>query len=775
LRRKTTDLVFFVARDRSFGGKLKLMLHKALALGMTEAEYRRVTDTLKREPTPTELAMVSVEWSEHCGYPRSKNLLRLLPKDGHYASIAGADTGGIEVEPNLTVVFKMESHNHPSQVEPRQGAATGIGGIIRDIFTVGARPIANLNSLRFGLLDDPQHGAKARYLFGGVVDGISFYGNCMGIPTVAGEVAFNPSYKGNCLVGAMSVGVVASDAVASSAARGVGNPVMYFGNATGRDGIGGCSILASHEMSDLAARPTVQVGDPYSEKCLLEATIEALRTGAMVSMKDMGAAGLTCTTCEQAADGSAQTGERVGMDINLDLVPLREADMEAFEIMMSESQERMLGVVQAGREAEVIAVFQKWNTNACVIGHVTDDSNITIRRNGLVVAQLDALFLADAPRYDLPQTEPAYLAQKHAFDFERVPLPQDYGATLIQLLQSPNIASKEWVYSQYDHMVGTNTVVKPGQGDAAVLRLKESQTGKGLAVKADCNSRYVFLNPERGSQIAVAECARNLVCVGAEPAGVTDCLCFGNPEKPDRFWTFARSIDGIAEACRHFRVPVVSGNVSLYNESPDSAIHPSPLIGMVGVLQDVKNHVGMGLRDSGDLIILLGDCRDELGGSEYLFTTHGLEEGDCPALDLARELNVQRLGLAAIRRGIVKSAHDCSDGGLAVALAEMSITGEIGASIEVPLEAEARPNIRLDSLLFGESQSRIVVSIAREHLETLQTMARRVGVPTSFLGTAGGDRFTLSDVRGGVVPLVNLSLLEMTDAYRGAIGRIMSK
>ncbi len=751
------------------------MLDKALALGMTQAEYNRVTDTLKREPTATELAMISVEWSEHCGYPRSKNLLRLLPKDGHYASIAGADTGGIEVEPNLTVVFKMESHNHPSQVEPRQGAATGIGGIIRDIFTVGARPIANLNSLRFGLLDDPQHGAKARYLFGGVVDGISFYGNAMGIPTVAGEVAFNPSYRGNCLVGAMSVGVVASDAVASSAARGTGNPVMYFGNATGRDGIGGCSILASHEMSDLAQRPTVQVGDPFSEKCLLEATLEALRTGALVSMKDMGAAGLTCTTCEQAADGISQTGERVGMDINLDLVPLREADMEAFEIMMSESQERMLGVVQLGREAEVIAIFHKWSTNACVIGHVTNDGNITIRRNGEVVAQLDALFLADAPRYDLPQEEPAYLAQKRAFDFGRVPLPQDYGATLMQLLQSPNIASKEWVYSQYDHMVGTNTVVKPGEGDAAVLRLKDSKTGKGLAVKADCNSRYVFLNPERGSQIAIAECARNLVCVGAEPAGVTDCLCFGNPEKPDRFWTFARSIDGIAEACRHFRVPVVSGNVSLYNESPDSAIHPSPLIGMVGVLQDVKNHVSMGFKNDGDLIVLLGDCRDELGGSEYLFTLHGLEEGDCPALDLARELNVQRLTLAAIRRGIVKCAHDCSDGGLAVALAEMSIAGEIGASIEVPLEAESSPNIRPDSLLFGESQSRVLVSVAREHLETLQTMARRIGVPSSFLGTVGGERFTLSDTRDGVVPLMNLSVEEMTDGFRGAIGRIMSK
>ncbi|BCM91425.1 phosphoribosylformylglycinamidine synthase subunit PurL [Abditibacteriota bacterium] len=752
------------------------MLDKALALGMTEAEYNRVTDTLKREPTATELAMISVEWSEHCGYPRSKNLLRLLPKDGHYASIAGADTGGIEVEPNLTVVFKMESHNHPSQVEPRQGAATGIGGIIRDIFTVGARPIANLDSLRFGLLDDPEHGAKARYLFSGVVDGISFYGNAMGIPTVAGEVAFNPSYRGNCLVGAMSVGVVASDAVASSAARGVGNPVMYFGNATGRDGIGGCSILASHEMSDLAARPTVQVGDPFSEKCLLEATLEALRTGAMVSMKDMGAAGLTCTTCEQAADGINSYGESVGMDINLDLVPLREADMEAFEIMMSESQERMLGVVHAGREQEIIDIFEKWGTNARVVGHVTDDGQITVRRNGEVVAELGALFLADAPRYDLPQEEPVYLSDKRKFDFNRVPLPSDYGTTLLQLLQTPNIASKEWVYSQYDHMVGTNTVVRPGEGDAAVLRLKESPSGKGLAVKADCNSRYVYLNPERGSQIAIAECARNLICVGAEPAGVTDCLCFGNPEKPDRFWTFARSIDGIASACRHFRVPVVSGNVSLYNESPESAIHPSPLIGMIGVLEHVDHAVGMGFRDSGDLIVLIGDTKDELGGSEYLFALHGLEEGDAPALDLDRELNVHRLTLAAIRRQLIKSAHDCSDGGLGIALAESSIAGEIGASIELAPEIEATPNIRLDSVLFGESQSRIVVSVARENWPTLQAMARKIGVPVALLGSVGGDRFTLADNRAGILrPLANLPVEEMTDAYRGAIGRIMSK
>ena len=752
------------------------MLEKALALGMTEAEYNRVVEILKREPTPTELAMYSVEWSEHCGYPRSKNLLSLLPKDGHYASVAGADTGGVEVEPGLYVVFKMESHNHPSQVEPRQGAATGIGGILRDIFTVGARPICNLNSLRFGDLNDPVHGAKARYLLAGAVEGISWYGNAMGVPTVGGEVGFNPSYRGNCLVGAMSVGVVKSDAIASSAARGAGNTVMYFGNATGRDGIGGCSILASHEMTDLAARPTVQVGDPYAEKCLMEATLEVLKTGAIVSMKDMGAAGLTCTSCEQAADGISQFGENVGMDIDLDKVPLREADMEAFEIMMSESQERMLGVVEKGREAQVIAIFEKWNTRAVAVGVVTDDGNITIRRHGEVVGRMSALSLADAPRYDLPATEPDYIKAKHAFDFGSIPLPNDWGEVTLRLLEAPNIASKEWIYRQYDHLVGTNTVVRPGEGDAAVLRLKDSASGKGIAVKADCNSRYVYLDPFVGAQIAVAECARNLICAGAEPAGVTDCLCFGNPEKPDRFWGFKRAIEGIAAACQHFRVPVVSGNVSLYNETPDSAIHPSPLIGMVGVLNSVEQAMGMGFGDSGDVVVLVGDCRDELGGSEYLWAIHGLEEGAPPPLDLQRELNVHRVVLAAIRRGLVKSAHDCSDGGLAVAIAESCIVGEIGASIELPPGVEAKPGTRLDAVLWGESQSRVVLSCARDSLAELRRMAKTAGVPLSEIGIVGGEKLIVGDNRAGaLLPLLALEVGALANAYRGAIGRIMSK
>jgi phosphoribosylformylglycinamidine synthase II len=741
------------------------MLEKAKALGMTEEEYNKVVEILGREPTSTELAMYSVEWSEHCGYPRSRTLLKTLPKEGHYASVSGADTGGIEIEPGLTIVFKMESHNHPSQVEPRQGAATGIGGIVRDIFTVGARPIACLDSLRFGPLEEP----RARYLFHGVVEGISWYGNCIGVPTVAGEVGFNASYRGNCLVGAMCVGVVKSDQIASGKASGPGNAVMYFGNPTGRDGIGGCSILASREMSDAAARPTVQVGDPLAEKCLIEACLEALQTGAIVSMKDMGAAGLTCTSCEQAAEGG------VGMDIDLAMVPLREASMEPFEIMMSESQERMLAVVQAGREAEVAAIFRRWGLNAAVLGQVTADGILRVRVREQVVGEMPAQSLADAPLYNLPAEEPKYLKEKHAFDFGTIAEPADYRAVLMRLLQAPNIASKEWVYSQYDHSVQINTVVWPGRGDAAVLRLRDSATGKGIAVKADCNSRYCYLDPFVGAQIAVAECARNLVCTGAEPAGVTDCLCFGNPEKPDRFWQFKSAIEGISAACRHFRLPVVSGNVSFYNETPDSVIHPSPLIGMVGVLDTVEHATGMAFRDAGDAIVLLGQCLDELGGSEYLATLHNLETGRPPELDLDRELNVQKVALAAIRAGLVKSAHDVSDGGLAVTLAESCITGNIGAHIELPDTVEATANIRLDAVLFGETQSRIVLSIQPENLPLLQDMARTAGVPLSYLGTVGGDTLTIADDRAAALrPLISAPLMGLSFAYRGAIQRLMS-
>ncbi len=508
-------------------------------LGLADAEYQRIVDVIGREPSPTELAMFSVEWSEHCGYPRSRPLLGLLPKEGKYAArVKGEDAGGIEVAPGITILFKMESHNHPSQVEPFQGAATGVGGIIRDIFTMGARPIAVLDPLRFGELDEP----LARYLFRRVVEGISFYGNCLGVPTVGGELRFEAPYGGNCLVNVMAIGIVETDKVATSRAVGEGNPVIIVGNSTGRDGIGGASILASHEFAeDEEKRPTVQIGDPFTEKCLIEACLEALETGAVIGLKDMGAAGITCTTCEMSAAGDH------GMDIDLQKVPRREPGMEPWELMMSESQERMLLVAQKGREDEVLGIFRKWGLNAVTIGRVTGDGMLRVRDNGELVAELEAKTLADPPVYHLPAEEPDYYREVQSADLSQIPLPNDMNAVLRDLLASPNIAAAAWACHQYDHMVQTNTVVAPG-ADAAVLQLKGHR--QGIAVTTDGNGRYCYLDPYVGAQLVLAEAARNLVCVGADPAGVTDCLNFGNPEKPDRFWQFKRCVEGLADASR---------------------------------------------------------------------------------------------------------------------------------------------------------------------------------------------------------------------------------
>jgi len=746
------------------------MLDKALALGMKEEEYHRVVEILGRTPTETELAMYSVEWSEHCGYPRSRALLKLLPKTGKCKTLIGQDAGGIEIGDGLAIVFKMESHNHPSQVEPKQGAATGIGGIVRDIFGCGARPIALLDSLRFGDLRTP----RAKYLFNGVVQGIEYYGNCIGVPTVGGEVYFNDCYRGNCLVGVMGVGVAQIGDLIPAKASGAGNSVIYFGNRTGRDGIGGASILASHELGeDEEKRPTVQIGDPFTEKCLIEATLEMLRTGAVVSLKDMGAAGLTCSTCEQAAAGG------VGMEIDLDKVPLREADMEPWEIMMSESQERMVAIVEKGREEEVLNICRRWDLNAAVIGHVTDDGMMRVRRNGKIVAEMPAKSLAEAPLYPLPAEEPAYLKEVQSFDLSQLPEPSDYNDVLRKLLASPNIASKEWVFHQYDHTVQTNTVVAPGQGDAAVLRLKFSDQSSshpssliphlGIAATTDCNSRYCYLDPFIGAQIAIAEAARNLVCVGAEPAAVTDCLCFGNPEKPDRFWQFKRAVEGIAQACQFFELPVVSGNVSFYNETPDSVVHPSPLIGMIGVLPDVNKKLTLGFQREGDIIALVGGSHDlshddGLGGSEYLHVIYGLEVGKPPALHLERERAVQRTVLEAAQRGLLASAHDCSEGGLAVALAECCIEGRIGAVVELRLTDDA---LRNDALLFGETQSRIIVSVPEPRVSDLMSIARKHGAPVTVLGKVGGQRLTVND-------LIDADVSTLDRTWRGAIPCLMN-
>jgi phosphoribosylformylglycinamidine synthase len=725
-------------------------LTQALELGMNEQEYAKVLEILGREPSGTELAMYSVEWSEHCGYPRSRPLLRLFPKDGKYATIAEEDAGGIAIGDGLYVVFKMESHNHPSQVEPKQGAATGIGGIIRDIFTMGARPVALLDSLRFG--DLSTDGAK--HLLHGVVDGIQFYGNCVGVPTVGGEIYFHPSYRDNCLVNVMCVGIAREGELATAKAHGAGNPVYVVGNRTGRDGIGGCSILASHEFSeDDQKRPTVQIGDPFMEKCLIEATLEMLHSGVVLAIKDMGAAGITCSTAEMAASGG------VGMDVDLALVPMREEGMEPWEIMMSESQERMLVVVEHGREAEVEAIFEKWGLIAANVGSIIDDPIMRVRFHGDVVAEVPCESLAAAPVYHLPAEEPAWLAALQGANLSALPDTADAGRDLLALLSSPNIASKRWAYQQYDHMVQTNTVVPPGAGDAAVIRIKGSE--KALGITSDCNSRYCYLDPFVGAEIAVAEAARNLVCVGADPAAVTDCLNFGKPEKPDRFWQLKRAVEGITAACRALRVPVVSGNVSLYNEGPEAAVYPTPTIGMVGVLDHVEQHCTMGFKKAGHGVALVGVTRPELGGSEYLAVVHGQEAGCPPALDLTAEVQVQNFVLAAIRRGLVASAHDCAEGGLAVTLAESAICGNMGLTADL-----ATVGGRIDMTLFAESQSRIVISYDAANADALAALADEMGADFSPLGTVGGDRVQIT-INGASA--FNLPLADVKAAHNDPI------
>ncbi len=707
--------------------------------GLTPYEYERILEGLGRQPTLTEIAMFSVEWCEHCGYPKSRNVLRMLPKTSTQAEVlVGADSGGFYLTPDLAVVMKVESHNHPSQVEPYQGAATGVGGIVRDIFTCGARPIASGNSLRFGPLSDPY----TRYLLRGVVHGIGGYGNSIGVPTVVGEVRFSDSYTGNCLVNAMAVGVAPTQQLLSSAAKGAGNPVLYAGSRTGRDGIGGCSVLASHEFGEGdEKRPTVQIGDPFTEKRLIEACLEAAQSGYVVGMKDMGAAGVTCTTSEMAAAGG------VGMRVDLQLIPRREAGMEPYEVLMSESQERMLLVAQKGNEQDLIDIFAKWDVNAVVIGEVTDDGILTVLDGGHEVAKLPADFLTEPPRYDLPYERPAYLDEAWSFDLAALPEPADYGQALLKVLASPNVCSKRWVWEQYDHMVQANTVEGPG-GDAAVLRIKEAPP-IGIALTLDGNDRQVYLDPYEGARLCIAEAARNLACVGAEPRIVTDGLNFGNPDKADRYYQFREAVRGIADACQQFDVAVVSGNVSLYNESPEGPIHPTPIIGMLGVLEDVERRGSLAFQQAGDRIWLIGNPAPVggLGASEFLAVEHGLEVGRPALLDVEQELSVQRAVRSLVRQGLLQSAHDCSEGGLITTIAESCIAGRLGAELQPAGAVTAE-------YLFGEAPSRVVVSIASEHLAAVRQQLETAGVPFIDLGEVGGDRLI---VRGALdVPVDDL-------------------
>ncbi|MEP0547735.1 MAG: phosphoribosylformylglycinamidine synthase subunit PurL [Rhodothermales bacterium] len=735
--------------------------------GLTDEEYQWVLDALGRTPTFVELGIYSVMWSEHCSYKNSIALLKTLPREGEQLLVeAGEENAGlVDIGDGLAVAFKIESHNHPSAVEPYQGAATGVGGIQRDIFTMGARPIASLNSLRFGSLDNP----RVRYLFDGVVRGIGDYGNSFGVPTVGGEVYFDPSYEGNPLVNAMSVGVVKVGETASAIATGVGNPVYIVGSATGRDGIHGATF-ASEEISEAseAKRPSVQVGDPFTEKLLLEATLEALATGAVVGIQDMGAAGITCSSCEMSAKGEA------GMVLHLERVPARESGMTPYELMLSESQERMLLVVEKGREAEVERVFEKWDLHVENIGEVTDDGRVKVHWHGDLVADVPAEHLVlggGAPVYHRETRRPAYLDAAHAFDPNSVPdvSADDAGDVLQQLLASPNIASKRWVFEQYDTTVRTNTVVGPGPSDAAVVRIKD--TNKGLAVKTDCNGRYVYLNPRKGGQIAVAEAARNVVCAGGKPLAITNCLNFGNPYKPEVYWQFTEAVGGMGDACRAFGTPVTGGNVSFYNENPESAVFPTPTIGMLGLVEDVeRDATTIPFRDEGDVVFLLSpdgwQFKDEIGGTEYLAAVRGRTTGDAPHLDLAEEAAVQGAMLDLIRSGLVKSAHDVSDGGLAVCLAECTLDG-LGA--EISLDASG---LRLDAALFGEAQSRIVFTTAYDDGEMVQDTIVGTGAQALPIGRVGGDRLRI-EVGGTVV--VDETANVLAERHEATIPAAMSR
>ncbi|MGM0956811.1 MAG: phosphoribosylformylglycinamidine synthase subunit PurL [Bacillota bacterium] len=715
-------------------------------MGLSDEEFALIESIIGRLPNYTETGIFSVMWSEHCSYKNSKPVLSKFPTKGeHVLQGPGEGAGIVDIGDNQAVVFKIESHNHPSAIEPYQGAATGVGGIIRDVFSMGARPIAVLNSLRFGELTSP----RVKYLFEEVVAGIAGYGNCIGIPTVGGEVHFDQSYEGNPLVNAMCVGLINHEDIKKGQAKGVGNTVMYVGAKTGRDGIHGATF-ASEEFSDESEekRSAVQVGDPFMEKLLLEACLEVIKNDALVGIQDMGAAGLTSSSAEMASKAGS------GIEMNLDLIPQRETGMSAYEMMLSESQERMLLVIEKGREQEIIDIFEKYDLEAVSVGHVTDDKMLRLLHQGGVVCELPVDALAEeAPVYHKPSSEPAYYREFLETKVE-APAITDAAETLKQLLQQPTIASKEWVYDQYDYMVRTNTVVAPGS-DAGVLRIRG--TKKALAMTTDCNARYLYLDPEVGGKIAVAEAARNIVCSGARPLAVTDNLNFGNPEKPEIFWQIEKSADGISEACRTLSTPVIGGNVSLYNESNGTAIYPTPVIGMVGLVEDTAHITTQSFQQAGDVIFVIGETKEEFAGSELQKMTEGRIYGKAPDIDLDVELTRQEALLAAIQNGLVQSAHDVSEGGLGVALAESTFgTDGLGADIQIDLNSEAS--------LFSETQSRFVVTVRPEHCEAFAAAVK----DAKEVGTVTNDGvFTVKNQEGQ--QWIHAAVNELERAWKGAI------
>ena len=720
-------------------------------IALTPQEYEAIVQRLDREPNHVELGMFGALWSEHCGYKHSKQLLRQFPSESpHLLVVPGQENAGvIDIGDGLAAVFKIESHNHPTAVEPYQGAATGVGGIVRDILAMGARPIALLNSLRFGSLTQ----AKESYLFNGAVSGIAGYGNCIGVPDVGGEIFFSPTYATNPLVNALCLGIVPTDGMVRAVARTPGNLLVLVGAETGRDGIHGASGLASRTFeTDQERRPAVQVGNPFLEKVLIEACLEVAQAGLLEGMQDLGAAGLTSSTVESAAKGGT------GFELDVSLVPRREEGMTPYEVMLSESQERMLLIVPPQNLSKIQAIFEKWDTLCNVIGKVTSDGMARIVDGNTHVGMAPVLILTHPPLYTVEGNKPTHLEELQTYDLASLALPQQTAAeVLLKLLGSPNIASKEWVYRQYDHQVQTNTVIGPG-GDAAVLRIKASK--RGLAMSTDGNGRYCYLDPYVGGMIAVAEACRNVSVVGAEPIALTDCLNFGNPERPEGYYQLEQCIMGIALASRLLEAPVISGNVSLYNETRGEAIYPTPVIGALGLLDDVTRNASIGFADKGDVVLLIGATEsgpESLAGSEYLEVMHGLVAGQ-PRIDMELELVVQRACRRAVAAGLVSSAHDCSDGGLAVAVAESCIAGGIG------FVGSLAGNGRWDAALFGEEQSRIVMSVSPSHREVVEAMCAEEGAPVAFLGEVGGEALVFER-------LLDVPIEQMAEAWNGGLER----
>jgi phosphoribosylformylglycinamidine synthase II len=708
-------------------------------LGLTVDEIQLITDKLNREPNFTELCIFSVMWSEHCSYKNSIKWLKTLPRDGENMLVkAGEENAGVvDIGGGIGCVFKIESHNHPSAIEPYQGAATGVGGIHRDIFTMGARPIAALNSLRFGDLND----AKTKWLLSGVVKGIGDYGNCFGVPTVAGETFFDSAYEGNPLVNAMSVGVIDVNHIISATAAGIGNPVFIVGSDTGKDGIGGASF-ASKDISEDSAEdlPAVQVGDPFQEKLLLEASLELAMTGTIVGMQDMGAAGITCSTSEMSAKGE------VGMNIWLDKVPTRQKNMQPFEILLSESQERMLVVLEKGKEQAALDIFDKWDLNCVQIGEVTGDGILNYYMNGELVAQLPAHELVlggGAPQYEREFKEPSYFQEYKKFDIAKVAEPKDYIQTLKDLTALPNIASKRWVFNQYDSMVGVNNTNTNQPSDAAVTRIVG--TTKAIVSTVDCNARYVNNDPYQGAMIAVSEAARNIVCSGGEPLAITNCLNFGNPQKPEVYWQFVEAIKGMGEACRQHNTPVTGGNVSFYNQNEKGPVFPTPTIGMVGRMEDLKLKTGLGFKEQGHLIYLLGKSQNDIAGSEYLANLVGIKESPAPYFNMEEEKTLHKTIYQLIRKGILASCHDVADGGLATTLLESAYVSNIG------FEISTDSNNRKDSFLFGEAQGRAIVSIAPDHAGELEVFCTSMNLSFSKLGEVKGSNVVIDGIDFGTV------------------------